>query len=390
MPHSQTPSKHCTTAVEGSLLPKDVTTSNVSIVHEYEETIRRLLQHLLIAALFSIKLYALPVIFACEKLARSSDSGQIPPWKLLGRSTTIPHGTTPPQPSPSTSVLVNLLGKCRTMVTAPYHVAKGLYTLSKAIEEHPHLLKPATSNAGPRNDHNNMQITRLPARHESVCSSSSEELVEGPATASQVYHAALVNGSTLDDILAAFESADSCCGSHIDVSETRQGTSNVRDGRTHDLSSIQSTPQRMMSTRHAPNTLVQEVAPNIGFYLDAETLKQHLGPSISPQKAEPSSTQLGRVEMSDSVSRKSSCSGTTAQVDETQDVAEKRKPTGVHRCPTFVRRQTQSRLPRRSWPEEQFKHTYYAQNVEGRASAVSLLTGSPVKRGRLQRRVKKL
>jgi len=343
---------------------------------EIQETLRRLLQHVISAILLGLRLYMLPLLYLVHKLSPRGDHWGLTTWGLvLGFSR---HSTSGKNQNVNLALLAALKA-LRTGLATPFRIARTLYTGEKIIEENPEALQhdPASEldmadsaidgqNVSPACTDNDSD-DKL-AKHHS----------ETSASASQIYHAALVNGTTLDDILAAFEASDSR------TSSTHDETPNTPVHRRHRYrtSSIQTTPERMtLSTRTVTGVPLPERDPNPTTESGPKTSR------CPASQASPEETQKSHESpLVQICSVRSEPYHGHCRVNGKENLESKQLAPRNKRCATYVRRHEQSRLPKRSLNGERQQRRMHKS--DGQISVTTAASDSPMKRPKLPPKVK--
>jgi hypothetical protein len=192
------------------------------------------------------------------------------------------------------------------------------------------------------------------------------------ATTSQMYHAAILNGTILDDLLAGFELSD---GKHNidDTGRIIDDAPSEEAYTQYQNSSIQNTPEGAL-TRRRPSDQYQTTLKT-----ESDLHDRFYGELV----------KTGIVEEEDNSGAKHFNSGTDSRdVPKTasgQTYGCENGCNGGEACPTFARRHAQSRLPQRARPD-----TKKQSQDSGKPRPFSSIVGSDMdllsKRNRLQRR----
>ena len=227
-------------------------------------------------------------------------------------------------------------------------------------------------------------------RSRARCSESTVSQIEAPASASQLYHATLIDNSTLDNILAAFEADEGTGGIVVDRILIRHG---VRDHLRLDVTDQQKRLRyRNPSTRNISG----------GADLPRQTYGNPPGsdaqPSPHPRTSEPEtpSPETARTlvrtqaDCNDNLRRNENSPDSNMTCEHgTPNIQSPERHLSLHtlnRCPKFVRRHAQSLLPRRSVSGD--KQPLAVLKQKGAKSSPELPSSTPTKpRARLQRRV---
>ena len=258
----------------------------------------------------------------------------------------------------------------------PFRVLKNLYRLGGILDEHPHLLHVGRvflqNQTTPDDDEQNVSVVGSEVQKDS-------QQLQAPATASQVYHAAILNGNTLDDLLAVFEVSDGPSnGSQTPVNTCllcSEGSCN-----RYRNSSIQTTPEGVMTPRK-PSTSHKEVVHDVSPTID-RNLYGELTRAISPicnEEHEEHEDQAAGIALPSSPLTSTCC---PADGDAEQVPACENTSPGNHVCQTFARRQAQSRLPQRT--RSGVKEVKEPGNLAD-AKSLNHNAGSPLRRNKLHR-----
>ncbi|KIX97623.1 uncharacterized protein Z520_06401 [Fonsecaea multimorphosa CBS 102226] len=368
----------------------------MSLLSEYRETIRRLLQHMVFALLLAIRLYMLPLLYISHKLSVHDDPWYPAIWDLILRPGRTLANCRRCRKRNDNVTVWKALANVGDGLFAPVRIFGSLYALARMIGEDPNALQ-----SGPFPQPNADTIRDVDDRSkdegsvEDQGTGSSNSTLEAPVSASQIYHAALLSNSTLDDLLAAFEA---------DRDNQAMGGSRVRigHGRNAYLSAVprdaagQIKPQqyRSLSIRSTPEAVLAAGKADEPFRSrDIQSSPQDFQPPKSPDKRANACLVQDQGEVQEGhESPKNSPELHTSIY--TRYLPEVQQPDGgldalaLDRCPTFVRRQAQSRLPRRS--ESKDKQALAMLKARGAVSTPELTASppTPTKRVRLQRRVR--
>jgi hypothetical protein len=370
---------------------------DTSLFHEIHETIRRLLQHIVFVSLLTLRLYMLPLLYISHKLATRDDPWYPASWNfVLYPGRTLAECACCPQRE-GRGTLARTWDGVRNGFLARLRIFKTLYSLGKIIGEDPNVLQPSHAQLLDDPPDSAIDVQSERTNSPKVLETETESIdapLQAPASASQIYHAALINGSTLDDILAAFEAEENRAVSEFEPpdvhqslgpgpaqSPQQQSPSNQYKGHRHQFSSIQTTPERMLM---APKNTEGPTDEPVQTGRDESPRRLQ-----SPRKDEPRVTVIVHGENHDPVlecSPKSSALCSIQQPAARQDRDNRASTADLKRCPTFVRRQTQAHVSKRSSSGD--RHSLGVLHDRGTVSSPALVLGSPTKRARLQRRVK--
>ena len=315
----------------------------------------------------------LPLVYLCYKLSRPDDLWPFSTWTYLTASSQAIIDRVPVRLRTRGSSWLEFrsVQLIRAGISTPCRVLKNLYELGRILDQNPSLLRARSRPTARENIHKDRAatISTIGSGHEDA------EEVQAPATASQVYHAAILNGNTLDNLLADFETSDSTLA---DENGPQRDASDQKRSKYRN-SSIQTTPDHLMSPRKVSSTAGADVQ-NIASVFEARPYGRIIKLSDSPATA---SNETDEHDDQPSPAR----SGRSVPVtdDEHPEHCNKSSPD-LRACPTFVRRHGQSRLPRR--PAQKERVVQHAVSAEPVLSTAAVDSGSPMKRNRLQRRTR--
>lgn len=354
------------------------------LVKAMKDTSRRMIYHLTLAILLSIRLCKLPLLFLCHKFGILDMSILSVACELFRR---IAYRTVEiiPENIKQHPLVFEWAHRFRKMcagLARMLRVIYALYTLGELLDQNPNLLRTRRNS-----------FARQPSTTHRIGSVSPvTDGIVHQATASQVYHAALANDhSTLDDLLAGFsESAErpqSDQGNQRVSRRVGTGCQCCGHGTRCRNSSIQTTPERMFTPLKACNE-----RPEFPLELDShppssgeQTVSQlpTTGQDIPPAVQPPASTTT--TDLIDSVQQ------IFAQADEGKaSIHSQASSQGSEGCPRETARQAQSQIPRRrsSPPETTSESSTRARRVSKRQSLLIVDPATPTRRVRLQRRVR--
>ncbi|KIX03980.1 uncharacterized protein Z518_07533 [Rhinocladiella mackenziei CBS 650.93] len=365
---------------------------DTSLFHEIHETVRRLLQHIVFLFLLTLRLYILPLLYLSHKLAVRDDPWYPATWNfLLHPGRTLAQCTRCRKRDGSVTI-VETWHNVRDGFCAPLRIFKTLYSLGKIITEDPNTMQPSSlplSDAAPDSAIDVQSEHDGPLR---LCNPDSpDSQLDVPASTSQIYHAALLNGSTLDNILAAFETDRTLAAprrepvpshqSPVPVSNNeREAMLDLCRGHHRRSSSIQTTPERMLMPPKATENSASCPARISKEHIQKEP-KTPIQKSNEPQVKVRLNDEGEDPAIRSSAGSSASCHGRHASGGPSRDKCV--NSTTLKRCPTFVRRQTQSRLQTR--PDRQ---SLAVLEERGAMTSPALGLGSPTKHARLRRKVK--
>jgi hypothetical protein len=257
--------------------------------------------------------------------------------------------------------------------------------LGKILGQDPNILQPAPALS--------LDNAVVDARseldsHLKVPDTDSYELQpEAPASASEIYHAALVNGSTLDHILAAFETEEDVSeaeGSCVDMSPNSASRPTVdqqerdaeSDKHQYEATGIQATPEKTTTSEEA-----EESTDSQPVVTGKENIQQQRKVSTRDVEAE----QRGAFANDEDAHMGQAPSCTEHVSFETGGRQKRESSANFRRCPTFVRRHAQTHIPRGSVSGE--RHSLAVLHDRATMSSPVLGLSSPTKRARSQRKV---
>jgi hypothetical protein len=264
-------------------------------------------------------------------------------------------------------MLKPIVDRFYTAVTNPIRVIRTLYNFARVLDQNPQLLRSerAPFSNAPTADDDDQTVSVVGSEGQKNCFE-----IEAPATASQVYHAAILNGTTLDDLLAVFEVSDGpatvrgCLGD-----SSHQRADFACD--TYRNSSIQTTPESAITPRKGSATLgvgTQHEIPSVDQRPYGQLVQTTTAESMVEEKE---LTHLPRLYCQ-------------PEGDDNQtQTCENTCPNHVE-CPTFARRQARSRLPQRAKYESKQQREATKERVTSLKANES--PDSPSKRTRLHRR----
>ena len=279
-------------------------------------------------------------------------------------------------------------------ILAPARVFKNLYSFCKMIGEDPNTLPPTPVpllDAIPDNTMTEeIKDTGRVRDHETDCTESQDE---APASATQLYHAALVSSSTLDNVLAAFEADEGDSGIIIDRFLIRRNAKVFSSG--DQLNATDRYKQRRYRS-HSIHSLTERVDALSKLDEDSPGSPAQPSPQTNPgrpgtpdQKANAGRTLL---QPEGDKNDEQSESSPDSHVLRDNRLTVVRSPDRhvslgtLNRCPTFIRRQAQSLLPIR--PVSKDKTSLAMLKERGAMSTPQLSSPTPSKRARLQRRIR--
>lgn len=383
-----------------------------SLFHEIHETIRRLLQHIVFVSLLVLRLYMLPLLYISYKLAERDDPWYPASWNVVlnpGRSLA---GCVQCGKRDGSVTVTETWNSLRNGVFTPVRIFRSLYGLGKAITEEPHvLLHPSPIpilHAAP--DSAIDVQSEYGGSVKNFENDSTDSSLEAPASASQIYHAALLNGSTLDDILAAFEAdhkAKAIAKDALNICRTpkqsshpeHEASAEKKKGHRYQSSSLQATPERMLWPRKtiepsSPCRPVQTATEDIKEQRPQTPVRDVEKPRLKVMVEAGGENQVVSEVSKGGLGSPISCCEPKDPETQSQEkrpaLATSKSTTTLRRCPTFVRRHTQPQtrrpVPRRTTSAD--KSSLTVLQDRGTMSTPALPLGSPTKRARLQRKIR--
>lgn len=343
-----------------------------NLVDEVWETLRRVLQHMIFVALLTLRLWTLPLLYLCHRVSQPTDLLPSLTWFSMAGSSGAILARLPTRfrRAGSQSLHTTALQVFHTGVTIPFRVLRTLYNLGYVLDQHPETLRysrPSVAN----DDNQTVSIIESEGSGEQ----KHDFEAEAPATASQVYHAAILNGATLDNLLAVFEVSDD----QDILSQTirAEGDPRPEPERTrYRNSSIQTTPDSAMMPRDSSKILRE---PNQD---ESSGIVERTYGHLVKATANDSQPEQGNGSP-DLLSSPGSSDCCQAGGDVTQGgVYENMSPEHAE-CPTFARRQAKSRLPQRAKSEAKQRQP---TDVKAVSANVNANADSPSRRNKLQRR----
>jgi hypothetical protein len=274
--------------------------------------------------------------------------------------------------------LIRLKNVVYRYLTRPCRILKTLYSLGIFLDQN------STPPHGPRRNtpaeritrHDGPTVTTIVDADDADSHSSLSENEPAPVTASQVYHAALLNGHTLDDLLSDLEASETNVPDAHDIASPSGHEQHNRS------SSILNTPQecidvggecKALPSSEAFGTSLPEKESKDQRNSSLETVKPPLGGPGAPVPYQHTCTTSNadtnagpmRVEVDP-------CNGKEPHID--------------GKCPTFTRHQARSNAPGKSVANGRAARR--PVNAAAARNGAVIDSGSPVRRNRLQRRGK--
>lgn len=360
-----------------------------SLFHEIHETVRRLLQHVIFACLLTLRLYMLPLLYLSHKLTVRDDPWYFATWNIMLRPGRSMANCAQCHGDSGASSMIERWKMLKDNFCAPVRILKTLYALGQVIGEDPNALQPmppSLLNVGPDSAIDVQSVEENTPKVRG--SGSTDPAIEAPASASQIYHAALLNGNTLDYILAAFETSTPDSSTQAEHVITQQDPMPSRDNnerltgpfkrhRYRD-SSLHSQTHEAAFTQTLDDSLICLPEPRkVGQHLPQTPCFESPGKGMmeSPCKQSDAQNQTRSV-------------SSHHEYDFFKDQFEHKRTTSteVGQCPTFMRRHNHSAIPKRRFSGD--RKSLAALQERGTMSSPVLSSSSPTKRARLQRRVK--
>lgn len=363
-----------------------------SLFHETHETVRRLLQHIIFACLLTLRLYMLPLLYLSHKLTVRDDPWYFSTWNIMLRPGRSMANCTQCHGENAGNSMLERWKSLKDNFCAPVRILRTLYALGQAIGEDPNTLQPSRPSllmSGPDSAIDVQSVQETTPKPS--CSESTETTIEAPASASQIYHAALLNGNTLDNILAAFETGSPVSSVRTEHAIIEQSSDPNRDNderltgpfirHRYRNSSARSKTQEVAVSKAADNSMTSSV--------ETCHIIQH----------RPQTPCQNSCEGREGASAETPCNRGSAQ-SQTHRVSPQQKhdfskeksgnqqtnsPEAGH-CATFTRRHSHSPMCKRPLSGE--RRSFAVLQEQGTMSSPALSSNSPTKRARLQRRVK--
>lgn len=363
-----------------------------SLFHEIHETVRRLLQHIIFACLLSLRLYMLPLLYLSHKLTVRDDPWYFATWNMMLRPGRSMANCAQCHGEGGGSSIIQRWRTLKDNFSAPVRILRTLYALGQAIGEDPNTLQPMPPPllvSGPDSAIDVRSVQENTPKP--LSSEATESTTEAPASASQIYHAALLNGSTLDNILAAFETDTPASPNQFEHVIREQSPISNRDHDERLTGPFKRHRYRVSSVRSKTQEtpIAQALDSSPIFSAEACQIVHHL----------PKTPYQNFCESQEDVLMESPCSHEAAQCqtpivssphehDHCKEQIEHQETTSpeVRHCPTFIRRHNHSSICKRPLSGERTSLTVLQER--GTMSSPGLSTSSPTKRARLQRRVR--
>ncbi len=338
----------------------------------------------------------LPLLYISHRLAVHDDPWYAATWNFMVRPGTTLASCRTCRKDDRIAPVAGSWNSLRNGVFAPLRIFKALYSLGKMIGEDPNALQPTPvplleDAPGSAIDVQSKDADDL----KDADTESTDSQLEVPASASQIYHAALVNGNTLDDILAAFEADEKIVAArneHLIVHKRPAMPDQVIEQpvlpepckrHRYRSSSIQTTPERMLST---PKINENPPEPPLECEKDDATKEPRTPLRNTRDSLVRVMVDSGGENQITRSSPGSSVSCAAHDVSAAQGRDKRATSVALKRCPTFARRHNPPRPSGRSLSGE--KRSLMALQERGTMSSPALPLGSPTKRARLQRKVK--
>ena len=281
----------------------------------------------------------------------------------------------------------DVIQAARAGITRPFRVIGRLYDFGRAIDQDPTIIRSVSRfHKGNQNRHREASTSGTHSPGESARQGWKCPSLEEPATASQVCHTALPEGRTLDNVLAILGAYDEVAvtGDHSLSSSTRTTQSCHKCDRYRN-SSIQTTPESMLTPRKGSITLSTDIR-NISGAVGERACPQSSSSTIAvPDKSAPQmEADPYDILQSDSVSACNDASFIAEHEPIHSHQDESPVSPQLKGCPSFMRRQTRSKLPRRPYQSDMLQPV--AAKLEGQISTASVEPTTPTKRNKLHRK----
>ncbi|KAL2392290.1 hypothetical protein ABEF95_010563 [Exophiala dermatitidis] len=380
----------------GIVLPNAAERGSSSLCHEFCDTVHRLLQHLIFILLLSLRLYMLPLLYILNKLETGRGLWYSTAWQFVRLPGAALAQCTRCCRREEDMFFVHTWPDVWDGIAAPLKIFKALYSLGKILEQNPSD-RPSRPTAVADTPDSAIDPQSQQGQESTVFDGGpGDSRCEESANASQIYHAALLNGSTLDDILAALEKNKATRQVQAQHITTHPGEGDNLESRTDDremlreqvearhyrASSIQKTPERMLVPKdgceRSPCSVREEF--NTGSRQELQT----------PENEAPSAQKVVAAGLENSslaswTKSLPAASQSRVQVPQRQNQRKRVSSVATKRCPTFMRRQNQGDLPARSTSTD--KGSLAPLHGRTAKSSPALSLTSPTKRSKLQRKV---
>ncbi|KEF63861.1 uncharacterized protein A1O9_01839 [Exophiala aquamarina CBS 119918] len=323
----------------------------------------------------------LPLLYFSHKLTVRDDPWYFATWNIMLRPGRSMANCEQCHGQGRGSSLIRRWNIFKDNFWAPVKILKTLYALGRVIGEDPNTIQPTPPpflNIGPDSaiDVQSVEENTPKVLGNEVTDSSAK----APASASQIYHAALLNGNTLDDILAAFETNTPGSSIRAEHAVVTQSPIISRDNeerltgpfkrRHYRDASLRSKTQETTFAQISDSSLISSLEPCPVFY-GSEVKAVTESPSTSPR----SQCQTRSVS-----------SPHAYDAFKEQDENKLAISTESTQCPTYMRRHNHSAGPKR--PLSGDRKSLALLQETGTMSSPALSSSSPTRRAKLQRRVK--
>lgn len=349
--------------------------THTTLLADLDDTLRKLLQHLILCTLLTTRLFMLPLLYVSVHLS-SCENGESTGFSVsfLKHTYRTFHSWVPKVVKQHRLVVrsLDLMDCARREVVRIFRVLLALYQLGVLLERNPDMLKSRTGSRNVRPSDSSTTVTSDSINH---------------ATASQVYHAALTNDNMLDDILAGF--TDETHTSTAITEHRRPSTVSTMDCQRcsqprYRNSSIQTTPERMLTPLPLATLPQKESSPQA----EQEDLHKEFPilPSATPESLVSVIHTAFDKDTAATAPAKSTAFEDVSGRDETFLRTSVSASPIVEGCPKEMARQLEA-SPRLARCKSSLSGTA-RREVENRKSVPVPLPLTPTRRAKLQRRVK--
>ncbi len=318
----------------------------------------------------------LPLCYLCHRVSRPADMLPAPTWSNMALSSSVSTRRIPTRfrRAASAPFYATAVGLLQTGIATPIRVLRILYHLGRVLDQRsslPHYNRPFL--AGHTSSDNNQIVSIVESERSGEQRNDFE--VEAPVTASEVYHAAILSDATLDNLLAIFDVPED----HDRLNQTSREEGDLHpelDRSPYREFSIQTTPNSAMTPRNLSTSLPESVWDEPSGII--ERTSGHLIKTVAAHPQQKQGTGSSGL-----ISAPAASSCIRAGGDVIQGaVCENMSPEHAE-CPTFARRQANSRLPQ---PAKSGGKQQPSSDVRTVSANVNANADSPSRRNKLQRR----
>jgi len=323
----------------------------------------------------------LPLLYLSHKLTVRDDPSYFSTWNIMLRPGRSMANCAQCHGGDGSNTLLQRFEGLRDNICAPVRIFRTLYALGRVIGEDPNSLQPTPSsllNIGPDSAIDVQSVDESTSK--ALGSEPTDPSAKAPASASQIYHAALLNGNTLDDILAAFETTTP--GSSILAEQPVVAQSPpISDDNDDRLTGP-------FKRHHYRNSSVRS-KPQEATFAHILNNTTSCSPDTSQASCEGHAKRPDESLCLSPITRGHAHSASSPRgYDLFKEQVEHNRAawTEVGPCPTYMRRHNHSAIPKR--PLSGDRKSLALLQETGTVSSPTLSSSSPTKRARLQRRVK--